>query len=129
MKYFFTSALLASATLASVVPRAEQKVDYNGFKAMRVTLPEGSAEVKSQIEDLVAHVLNPGQILNPAQTELDVVVAPQDVEALKALVSESKVIHEDVGVALAAEGEMSAYAGKFKEQLFSQPIANLYSSI
>lgn len=105
MKYILASALLASATFASVVPRAGQKVDYNGFKALRVTLPEGSAEVKSQIEDLVAHVLNPGQ------SELDVVVAPQDVEALNALVSESKVINEDVGAALAEEGEMSTYAG------------------
>lgn len=117
MKYILTSALLASATFASAVPRAEQKVDYNGFKALRVTLPEGSADVKSQIEDLVAHVLNPGQILNPAQTELDVVVAPQDVEALSALVSETKVIHEDVGEALAAEGEMGVYAGSSIENL------------
>jgi hypothetical protein len=105
MKYILTSALLASATLASVVPRAGQKVDYNGFKALRITLPEDSESLKAQVEDLVAHVLNPGK------PELDVVVAPQDIEALNALVSDSKVITEDVGAALAEEGEMSAYAG------------------
>ena len=105
MKFILTSALLASATFASVVPRAGQKVDYNGFKALRVTLPEGSESVKAQIEDLVAHVLNPGK------KELDVVVAPQDLAALKALVAESKVINEDVGAALKEEGEMKAYAG------------------
>jgi hypothetical protein len=105
MKCILTSALFASATLGSVVPRTGQKVDYNGFKALRITLPEGSESVKAQIEDLVAHVLNPGR------SELDVVIAPQDVDALNALVSESKVINEDVGAALAEEGEMQAYAG------------------
>jgi hypothetical protein len=105
MKFIFASALLASTTLASVVPRDSQKVDYSGFKALRVTLPEGSDEVKAQVENLVKHVLNPGK------KELDVVVAPQDVEALTALVAESKVITEDVGAALADEGQMGTYAG------------------
>lgn len=105
MKFILTSALLASTTLGSVVPRDSQKVDYNGFKALRITLPEGSDSVKAQVENLVKHVLNPGK------SELDVVVAPQNVEALTALVAESKVITEDVGAALADEGEMSAYAG------------------
>jgi hypothetical protein len=105
MKFILTSALLASTAFGSVVPRAGQKVDYNGFKALRVTLPEGSESVKAQIENLVAHVLNPGK------KELDVVVAPKDIAALNALVAESKVINEDVGAALAEEGEMQAYAG------------------
>jgi hypothetical protein len=105
MKFILASVLLASTTLASVVPRAGQKVDYDGFKAVRVTLPEGSESVKAQIEDLVAHILNPGK------KEFDVVVAPQDVTALKALVSESKVINENVGAALKEEGGFQAYAG------------------
>jgi len=105
MKFILTSALLASVTLASVVPRAGQKVDYDGFKALRVTIPEGSESVKSQLEDLVAHVLNPGK------KELDVVVAPKDIAALTALVGESKVINENVGAALKEEGGFSAYAG------------------
>jgi hypothetical protein len=105
MKSVLVSALLASATLASVVPTAGKKVDYNGFKAVRVTLPEGSESVKAQIEDLVAHILNPGS------KELDVVVAPQDVAALNALVAESKVINEDVGAALKEEGPVQTYAG------------------
>ncbi|KAH8708642.1 hypothetical protein GQ44DRAFT_752695 [Phaeosphaeriaceae sp. PMI808] len=104
MKFIFTSALLASTTLASAVPGAGPKVDYNGFKAVRVTLPEGSESVRAQVESLVAHVLNPGK------SELDVVVAPNDVEALEALVTDSKIINENVGAALAEEGEMGIYA-------------------
>jgi hypothetical protein len=105
MKFILTSALLASAAVGSVVPRASQKVDYNGFKAVRVTLTDGSENVKAQIENLVAHVLNPGK------KEFDVIVAPQDVAALKALAIDSKVINEDVGAALKEEGSVSAYAG------------------
>jgi hypothetical protein len=122
MKFLITSALLASTTLGSVVPRSGQKVDYNGFKALRITLPKGSESVKAQVEDLVAHVLNPGK------PELDVVVAPQDVAALNALVGESKVISEDVGAALADEGEMQTYAGKSRLSFFRAPAmcANFY---
>ncbi|KAF2036347.1 hypothetical protein EK21DRAFT_96277 [Setomelanomma holmii] len=104
MKLILTSALLASTTFGSVAPRAGQRVDYNGFKALRVTLPEGSESVKAQLENFVAHVLTPGKV------ELDVVVAPQDVEAVNALVAYSKVINEDVGAALAEEGELQALA-------------------
>jgi hypothetical protein len=107
MKAFLLSALLASATFGTVVPRAGQKVDYNGFKALRITLPEGSADIQAQVKSLVAHILNPGK------KEFDVVVAPQDVAALEALVGESKVLNDDVGAALKEEGEMKAYAGKF----------------
>jgi hypothetical protein len=116
MKFILVSTLLASTTLGSVVPRAGQKVDYNGFKALRITLPKGSESVKAQVEDLVAHVLNPGK------SELDVVVAPQDVAALNALVPGSKVINEDVGAALAEEGEMQAYAGMI---IYSQIIDSI----
>jgi len=123
MKFIFTSALLASVTLASVVPRAGQKVDYDGFKALRVTIPEGSEIVKSQLEDLVAHVLNPGK------KELDVVVAPKDIAALTALVGESKVINENVGAALKEEGGFSAYAGKKSSRVTQRRVLSHCSAI
>lgn len=99
-----TSALLLSSTaLGTVVPRAGKKVDYNGFKVLRVTATDN---VKDQVESLSAHVLNPGK-----SAEMDVVVAPENVEALTALVAESKVLNNDVGAALKEEGEMGVYAG------------------
>lgn len=100
-----TSALLLSSTaFGTVVPKAGKKVDYNGFKVLRVT---STNDVQAQIESLAAHVLNPGK-----SAEMDVVVAPENVDALTALVAESKVLNEDVGAALAGEGEMGIYAGK-----------------
>ncbi|KAF2847695.1 carboxypeptidase-like protein A1 precursor [Plenodomus tracheiphilus IPT5] len=97
-----TSVLLISGALGTVVPRADKKVDYNGYKVLRVTAQDN---VKAQIENLAAHVLNPGKA-----AELDVVVSPANVAALTALVAESKVLNEDVGATLQEEGEMKAYA-------------------
>lgn len=49
MKAILTSALLFSAALGTVVPRAGKKVDYSGFKVLRVASTE---DVKAQIEGL-----------------------------------------------------------------------------
>lgn len=99
-----TTALLASTAFATVVPRAGKKVDYNGFKVLRVA---GTDDVKAQIEDLAAHVLNPGK-----SAELDVVVSPANFDAVTALATSSKVLNEDVGAALKEEGQMGVYAGE-----------------
>lgn len=103
MKYIFTSALLASSVFASVVPRDNKKVDYSGFKLLRLENTEG---LQDKIEELSAHVLNPGK-----SAQLDVVVSPDNVNAITSL-AEGKVISDDVGAILAEEGEMSVYAGK-----------------
>lgn len=103
MKYILTSALLASSAFASVVPRDNKKVDYSGFKLLRL---ENTAGLEAKIEELSAHVLNPGK-----SAQLDVVVSPDNVDAISSL-AESKVINDDVGAILAEEGEMGVYAGK-----------------
>lgn len=78
-------------------------MDYNGFKLLRLENTEG---LEAQIEELSAHVLNPGK-----SAQLDVVVSPDKVDAISSL-AKSKVINNDVGAVLAEEGEMSVYAGK-----------------
>lgn len=104
MRFIFTSALLASSAFAFVVPRDNEKVDYSGFKLLRLENIEG---LEAQIDELSAHVLNPGK-----SAQLDVVVSPDNVDAITAL-AKSKVINDDVGAILAEEGEMGVYAGKF----------------
>jgi hypothetical protein len=120
MKAFLATTLLALSASAAVLPRADEKVDYTGFKVLRLGLPEGSDEVEAKIEEIAAHVLNPGE------APLDVVVSPDDVDAITALVSESTIINEDVGAALEEEGplvplrgEMSISAGSYSLQLSS----------
>jgi len=105
MKYILTSALLVSSVFASVVPRDNNKVDYSGFKLLRL---ENTAGLEAKIEELSAHVLNPGK-----SAQLDVVVSPDNVAAISSL-AKSKVINDDVGAILAEEGEMGVYAGKLE---------------
>lgn len=101
MKSIFTSALFLATAFGTVVPTAEKKIDYNGFKLLRVTLPEGASDVRFKIENLAAHILNPGKSNN-----FDVVISPDKIDALNALVKDSIVINQDVGAALAQEGEL-----------------------
>jgi hypothetical protein len=101
MKSLLLLGSLVSYTYSAVVPRAEEQVDYSGFKVVRLALPEANNDVEAQIEELAAHVLNPGK-----SSHLDVVVAPERVDALTALVAESSIINEDVGAALSEEGEL-----------------------
>lgn len=102
MKYIFTSALLASSVFASAVPRDNKKVDYTGYKLLRL---ENTRGLEAKIDALSAHVLNPGKAAH-----VEVIVSPDNVDAISSLV-ESKVINDDVGAILAEEGEMSVYAG------------------
>lgn len=116
MKSLLSLSLLLPLALASAVPRAEQKVDYSGYKVLRVTSAKKNFE--AQVEKLAAHVLNPGKA-----EYLDLVVAPENVKAVKAL-GESTVVTEDVGAALAEEedGTVSAYAGMLIPAESVQPL-------
>lgn len=107
MRYILTSALFLSTAFGTAVPRADEKIDYNGFKLLRVNIPEGASNVRVQIENLAAHILNPGR-----ENNFDVVISPDKVDALKALVTDSIVVNEDVGAALAEEGELKAGSRK-----------------
>ena len=100
MRFLFAGSLLLSSALAGVVPR-EEKVDYAGYKVLRVSLAKASKGLEEQVEKLAAHVLNPGK-----KTHLDVVVAPGSVAAVKALSPETVVVTEDIGALLAEEGEL-----------------------
>ncbi|POS74929.1 carboxypeptidase A4 [Diaporthe helianthi] len=101
MKSLLISSLLLPLATAVALPERDAKVDYTGYKALRVDV--GSDEtVAAQVSQLAAHVLNPGNT-----GAVDVVVAPDTVSALEALGVSSTVLDEDVGASLASEGELS----------------------
>ena len=100
MKFLLPGSLLLATVLGTAVPRASQKIDYTGFKVLRLSLQKADHSIEAQIEKVAAHILNPGK------STLDVVVSPGSVAALKALVPESVVINEDLGASLAEEGEL-----------------------
>ncbi|KAF4998666.1 hypothetical protein FGRMN_2992 [Fusarium graminum] len=96
-------ALLPLA-LATAVP-SSKKVDYNGFKSLRITLPKGAEGAASEINKLAASILNPG-----SKEELDIVVSPENVAKVKKLASDTTVLVEDVGAAFAEEKTSEVYA-------------------
>jgi hypothetical protein len=108
MRSLLLSAILLPLTLAAAAPKTEKKVDYHGFKVLRLSVSKATAELETQIEELAAHVLNPGKA-----SHVDVVVSPENIKAITALPVDSTVINEDVGAALEEEGEFSAYAGSY----------------
>ncbi|TDZ61202.1 Metallocarboxypeptidase A [Colletotrichum trifolii] len=102
----FSAASLLPLALATVVPKSE-RVDYTGFKGLRIVLPEGAeAEgLADQINELAATVLNPG-----SKEKLDVVVSPEKVDAISQLAVNTTVLVEDVGAAFAEEDTSTVYA-------------------
>lgn len=106
-----TAAILAlslfASALGTTVPRAA-KVDYAGYQSLRITLPETAGGLEEKIEDIAAHILNPGH-----KTHIDVVVPADKVEAIKSLTPDVETLVEDVGAALAEEGDLiTSAAGK-----------------
>lgn len=100
--FFFLSPLLASVALAVLEARGDSKVDYHGYKVLKVGFGD-DADVGAQIEGLVAHIFHPGE----NKSELEVVVSPENLAAVEALALESVVVNEDVGATLDEEGELN----------------------
>ncbi|KAM0272560.1 hypothetical protein ACHAQH_008670 [Verticillium albo-atrum] len=98
-----TLALLPLA-FASVIPKPK-KFDYSGFKGIRVSLPEDAEEARHQISKLAASVLNPG-----SHEDLDIVVSPENVDAVSRLATNTTILVEDIGAAFAEEDMASLYA-------------------
>jgi hypothetical protein len=106
MKSLLLLTSLTFSVIAAILPRVLEQVDYTGFKTLRVTLPQTNSKIEAQIEKIAAHVLNPG-----TKDYLDVVVSPEQIDAITALAVSSTVITNDVGKLLAQEGELVSERG------------------
>jgi len=107
MKSLILASIFLPFALAGAVPHVEKKVDYSGFKVLRLTLANKNTKLDAKIDELTAHVLNPGKA-----GFLDVVVSPANVEAVAALAVKSVVINENVGLTLEEEeDQVSISAG------------------
>lgn len=102
-----SAAGFCTLALATVVPKST-KVDYNGFKGLRITLAEDAEGVADQISELAAAILNPG-----SKEKLDVVASPENVDAISQLAVNTTVLVEDIGAAFAEEETATVYAGMF----------------
>ncbi|KAG7108231.1 Metallocarboxypeptidase A like protein [Verticillium longisporum] len=105
MKASVLSALaLLPLAFGAALPKPK-KVDYTGFKGIRVNLPEDDQEARHQISKLAASVLNPG-----SHEALDIVVSPENVDAVSRLATNTTILVEDIGAAFAEEDTASLYA-------------------
>ena len=124
MKSLILASILLPFAFAGVVPQIEKKVDYAGFKVLRLTLANKNAKLEAKIDELTAHVLNPGKA-----EFLDVVVSPANVDAVVALAVKSVVINENVGLPLEKEeDQVSILAGPFSFSILLSECALTRSS-
>lgn len=95
-----TSLLLSSASAAAV----NKKVSYDGFKVFRVSAGDNLAAV----EDTVT-ALGLDKWIDGAENtgHLDVVVAPKQLQAFEEAGLNSTVMHDDLGVSIAAQEQVS----------------------
>ncbi|KAF5026802.1 hypothetical protein F66182_1086 [Fusarium sp. NRRL 66182] len=101
----FTLVTLLPLAWAASVP-SSKKIDYTGFKNVRITLPENDAQgAAAAIRKLASTVLHPSH-----KDDLEIIVSPQNLDAVKALASETTVVVDDVGAALAEEEVSKVYA-------------------
>lgn len=111
MKASVLSALaLLPLAFGAALPKPK-KVDYTGFKGIRVNVPEDDQEARHQISKLAASVLNPG-----SHEALDIVVSPENVDAVLRLAANTTILVEDIGAAFAEEDTASLYAGRTRSR-------------
>ncbi|KAK6223132.1 zinc carboxypeptidase [Colletotrichum tabaci] len=92
-----SGAALISLALSGALPDLT-KVDYSGFKALRLTLPEGAANLTDQINELAAAILN-----SDSGDTLDIVSSPENVHAISQLAANTTILMEDMGASFAEE--------------------------
>ena len=102
MKILLFSNLFLSLVSAVAVPGATGKVNYDGYKVVRL---QSSAQVKSMIQGLSLKTWN-GAAKDDG--EVDVVIPP-GVKAFDGM--DMQVMHEDLGASIAQEAKYDAYAG------------------
>lgn len=101
---------LACAALTSAVS-VPPKVTYDGFKVYRVSVGSKVAAVKSMISKLQ---LESWTGKPKADGVIDLMVPPTQVEKFEADTADLsiEVMHEDLGLSIAEESQVSVYAGK-----------------
>ena len=115
-----SAIVLITPALAASVPSQSGKVDYAGFQSLRITVPEDASGVEEQIEAIAERVLDPGH-----RGHIDAIVAADKFEDVRSLAPDVEVLIEDVGAAIAEEGDLaSTYAGA---SAFFAPKARIHS--
>lgn len=100
----FQASSIAVAALA--VGAVAERVSYDGWKVFRIETPEDDAGVIAELELLNTVVEDD----HGAPGQLQVAVAPEDVDAFVNLGYETIVLEEDLGADIEAEQAFGTYA-------------------
>ncbi|KAH8673720.1 hypothetical protein BX600DRAFT_433335 [Xylariales sp. PMI_506] len=100
MKLLQVALSAASLAAAVVIPQADSKVNYDGYKMFRVQAPEGLNVLETQLSGLTDTIS-----VQPCShgNHLDVVVPEHELAAFEALNMDAEVVHDDLGAAIAEE--------------------------
>lgn len=98
---------ILSLVSSLIVPR---KVNYDGYKVVRLSTGSSLAKVKSLIKDLSLSTWNGGPKEN---AEVDIVIPADKVAEFESSTADlaKTVMHENLGAAIAEEGDYSDYRG------------------
>lgn len=109
MKYL--GVALASLGLASAASVSnKQKISYDDWKVFRINGPSNTAKFQEVVNKLQLDVWKG----KPSSGDVvDVSVAPEQLSAFEASTKdfETKIMHENLGAAIADENTFSVYAG------------------
>ncbi|OLN97556.1 Metallocarboxypeptidase A [Colletotrichum chlorophyti] len=100
-----TAAFLPVVSVAAALLTA--KMNYNGFKSLRIALSENAEGVVERINQLATTVLGP-----ESQNGIDIIVSPENIDAIHQLDVNTTVLIEDIGKAITRQhNPASIYRG------------------
>lgn len=113
MKFFAAALSTASLATAAVLPEAEAKTNYDGYKLFKVDVPADANEGMASLYSLGSSLTDTIPLQGCSHEDhLDFAVPAHELDAFYALNLTSTLIEDDLGAAIAAEGPLVPYAGK-----------------
>ncbi|KAK6065620.1 zinc carboxypeptidase [Seiridium cupressi] len=125
----FVNVALSAASLASavVIPETSGKVNYDGYKLFHVDMPADATEGLSTLYNLGSSLTDTVKLQGCNHDDhLDFAVPEHELDAFNALALNGSLVEEDLGAAIAAEGDLVPYVGTAAGALPSADWFNAY---
>ena len=108
-----SGSLLAIVVASLARVSASKPVSYDGYKVYRIWTHGRVRDVKAQLDEVLTFY---DRWNDDVDAHLDVVVAPEEVDAFEGLALEYKVMHDDLGASIGSESANVVPASKWKRQ-------------
>lgn len=107
------ATLLALVGAGVTAASSEKPVSYDGYKVYRIWTHGRVRDIKAQLDEVLTFY---DRWNDDVDAHLDVVVAPDEVDAFQDLGLEYKVMHDDLGTSINTESSNVVPASKWKRQ-------------